>query len=86
LTSENIISSDAEECGKTIRLIIKSVSLPKYELFKPSWILGKEYQKSRLDLVVKEKSLNCQNIFYPSSNYPADRQAQDRENVGYICY
>ena len=57
-TSYNTLSADEEECGKTVSLVIKPRSIPKFELSQASLIPRREYQKSQIDLVDKEKPLN----------------------------
>jgi len=58
---------------------IKSKSIPYFELSKLSLILPGEYQQPGIDLVDREKSLNCR-IIHCAKN-PADLQAQDGKNV-----
>jgi len=54
-------------CGKTVSSVIKSESIPNFELSKLALILRREHHKSGIDLMDKAKSFNCRNGLYSES-------------------
>jgi len=55
-----IVSTEAEECAKTVSSAIKQKVFQNSNFLRRLWFYS-EYQKSEIDLIDKEKSLNCQN-------------------------
>jgi len=86
IRSENIIFTDAEEWDKTVSLVIKSEGIPKFVFSMPFLMFRREYQKSGINLVEKEKSLNCRNSIYSSLKCPTDLQAQEGKMQAHIYY
>jgi len=71
-----ILSTQAEECSKTVSSAIKQKVFQNSNYLSRLWYYS-EYQKSEIDLMDKEKSLNWQNNLYSTFKNPADLQVQD---------